>query len=670
MRLTFTNTLAALALGCTLWASPAAAQSDKRNCATMEVLERELQQNPDMRLKMQEAEAQTQAYLQERANGRVALVNTTIPVIIHVVFRSSTASDNISDAQINSQMAVLNADFARLNADANKVPSLFTGVAAGSGIQFCLAKTDPNGNPTTGIRRVATTVASFSGNNAIKYTAQGGDDAWDATRYLNIWVGNLGGGLLGYAQFPNTGILATDGVVVLNTAFGNTGTAAAPYGLGRTTTHEVGHWLNLRHIWGDANCGNDFVTDTPTQQTSNGGCPAFPKPSCSNTSDQWMNYMDYTFDACMYMFSAGQIARMEATFASGGGRTSFLSSTACVTGPPPACVTASGLAATAVTSSSAALSWVANSAATSYNVQIRAVGAANFTTTTSAGTSLTITGLALSTNYEWQVQTVCASGTQPYSALATFTTTAVTALTWCANAGGSTADEWIASFALGTISNASTGQNSPGYQDFSALSTNLLPGTRYTATYKTGYRGPKYTVYYRMWIDYNRDGDFLDAGETVFSRTSSSANNLTSSFTVPATATLGRTRLRISIRFGAYLASACTAYGTGFGQVEDYTVILGTGTGRLSNAGFTVALAPNPASSETVVQATLPQGAEAATIRVTDMQGRQVYTASDVKATAGRIEGYAVPLSNLKAGIYILQVEAAGYSKNVRLSVQ
>lgn len=134
---------------------------------------------------------------------------------------------------------------------------------------------------------------------------------------------NLSGGLLGYAQFPG-GAASTDGVVVQYSSL--PGGSSKPYGKGRTATHEVGHWLNLRHIWGDASCGNDFVGDTPTQQTSNHGCLTYPHITCGNQSDMSMNYMDYTDDVCMYMFSTGQSTRMNALFASGGARASLLNS--------------------------------------------------------------------------------------------------------------------------------------------------------------------------------------------------------------------------------------------------------------------------------------------------------------------------------------------------------
>jgi hypothetical protein len=144
------------------------------------------------------------------------------------------------------------------------------------------------------------------------------------TTKLNIWVCNMGGGILGYAQFPG-GAAATDGVVLDDNATGRTGTAAAPFNKGRTATHEVGHWMNLRHIWGDATCGNDQVGDTPLHNTANYGCPAAGhKSTCTGTPvEMTMNYMDYSDDACMYMFSVGQRSRMLAVFASGGARNSF-----------------------------------------------------------------------------------------------------------------------------------------------------------------------------------------------------------------------------------------------------------------------------------------------------------------------------------------------------------
>lgn len=665
---TFTRFAPAVALGLTLSLS-AFGQDRVRSCSTMEVLERQLLENPDLAAKLKDAEERTAEYVNMRKSGRVAAVNVTIPVVVHVIYR--TAAENISDAQVNSQIAILNADYAGLNSDFANVPSLFAGIKSGSGIQFCLAKTDPNGNPTTGINRVATTRTSFTSNDGVKSSSTGGANAWNSTKYLNIWVCTLGGGLLGYAQFPNTGTASTDGVVILNTAFGNTGTAAAPFNKGRTATHEVGHWLNLRHIWGDATCGNDQVNDTPTQSTANYGCPTFPKPTCGNTSDMFMNYMDYVDDACMYTFSAGQVARMEATFSSGGGRTGFLTSTACTAGPPPSCAVPASLAASSITQTSASLSWGAASGAVSYNLQYKTAAASTWTTVNTTATSYALSGLTAGTSYQFQVQNVCSGSSSAYSSAASFSTLSSGTVSYCANAGGSTADEWLAYFALGTIANTSGAQNGAGYEDFTALSTNLLPGSSYSAVYKGGFRsGYTATEYYRVWIDYNRDGDFLDAGETVFSRSSSSKSNLSNTFTVPATASLGKTRLRIAMKYGSQLSAACTGYGTGWGQVEDYSVIIGSGTGRFASTGMTVDLAPNPAAEFTLVHATLPEGVDHADVRVFDLQGRMVWHADAIKADNSRIEGFAVPVSELKAGIYMLQVDAAGVRKNVRLAVE
>ena len=302
-----------------------------RQCGTMEALSAQLAADPAQAQRMEAIEAQTRRAI---ASGRFQTNFTasgaviTIPVVVHVLY--NTSAQNISDAQVQSQIAVLTEDYQKLNSDAGKTPPAFAGVAANVNIQFKLATRDPNGQPTNGIIHKYTKAASWSTNDAVKSSKRGGDNAWPAGQYLNMWACNLGQGLLGYAQFPG-GQASTDGVVILYSAFGSrmkaAGTYTNTYDLGRTATHEVGHWLNLRHIWGDANCGDDMVSDTPTQQTSNYGCPAYPHITCSNQGDMSMNYMDYTDDACMYMFSSGQSARMNAIFASGGARTSILTST-------------------------------------------------------------------------------------------------------------------------------------------------------------------------------------------------------------------------------------------------------------------------------------------------------------------------------------------------------
>lgn len=397
----------------------------QRNCGAMEHLH-QMMLDPQVVQNRDAIEDHTQQFVNEY-NPETGRAVVTIPVVVHVVY--NTSAQNVSDAQIQSQLTVLNNDFRKLNADWSSTPSVFQSLVADAEVQFCLAQRDPSGNATTGIIRKSTTVPSFSTNDNVKRSANGGSDAWPASSYLNIWVCNISGGILGYAQFPG-GASATDGVVINYTAFGTTGTAAAPFNKGRTATHEVGHWLNLYHIWGDdgtACTGSDAVGDTPNQADENYGCPAFPTVSCSNgpNGDMFMNYMDYTDDACMFMFTAGQKARMQALFATGGARVSLLSSLGCQAPVAAACGAVSSLTASSITQTSATISWAPVSGATSYDVQYKTSSSSTWTTTSTTGTSLNLSGLTAGTTYNYQVRSACSAGTGNYSA-STFTTTSAT----------------------------------------------------------------------------------------------------------------------------------------------------------------------------------------------------------------------------------------------------
>jgi hypothetical protein len=281
----------------------------QRKCATQDVLEAQLKADPTLAIRMNQIEAFTQnALLTKRlVNGKIE-----IPVVVNVLYR--TTAENISVTQIQSQIDVLNKDFNALNSDYNSVPSLFSGVKANVGITFVLDQ----------VIRKSTTKTSWGTTDAMKKTSKGGLAPTSPTTKLNLWVCTIGGGILGYAQFPG-GSSTTDGVAIDSKYVGLSGTANAPYNLGRTATHEVGHWMNLRHIWGDANCGSDLVSDTPTHNDANYGVPIYPHYStCTGTPvEMTMNYMDYTDDNAMYMFSTGQKSRMSAIFVSGGARASF-----------------------------------------------------------------------------------------------------------------------------------------------------------------------------------------------------------------------------------------------------------------------------------------------------------------------------------------------------------
>lgn len=287
----------------------------RRGCASQDVLAEQLAADPSLAIRMNEIEAFTNNAI-SKSNSSFKLVNgkIVIPVVVNVLYR--TAAENISDAQIQSQIDVLNKDFTATNSDFSSTPSQFAGVATNVDITFELVK----------INRKATTKSSWGTRDAMKSTKKGGLDPTSPSTNLNFWVCTIGGGILGYAQFPG-GSAATDGVVCDSKYVGVTSNSggAYPYNLGRTATHEVGHWMNLRHIWGDTTCGSDLVSDTPTHNTANYGVPVYPHLStCTGTPvEMTMNYMDYTDDRGMYMFTNGQKARITPLFVSGGARAGF-----------------------------------------------------------------------------------------------------------------------------------------------------------------------------------------------------------------------------------------------------------------------------------------------------------------------------------------------------------
>lgn len=292
----------------------------------------------------------TQPRLDAQRSQRTQAATYVIPVVVHIIHNGEPIGSglNLSDAQIQSQINVMNKDFQRMNLDAGNTPSEFLPVAGNLDIEFVLAKQDPFGAATNGIQRVQGTKSVWTINDNSTFKAL---SYWPAEDYYNIWVINIPS-YLGYAQSPVSNLPGletspddrlTDGVIIHYTAFGSNfeglGTFAlnSKYNRGRTATHETGHFFGLRHIWGDdgSSCsGTDYVDDTPNQGGSySGQCPSGTRTSCTS-SDMYMNYMDYTDDACMNLFSQGQNARMVVVLENSPRRFSLLNSIG--DEPPPA----------------------------------------------------------------------------------------------------------------------------------------------------------------------------------------------------------------------------------------------------------------------------------------------------------------------------------------------
>ena len=378
----------------------------QRTCGQEEYHQNLIQSEPGYLNRIQQIEQSTESFIRDNnTEGNRTVI--TIPVVFHIVW--NTTSQNISDSKIIEQINQLNLDYTAMNTDNGNTPSIFQ-PTGNMGIQFCLASRDPNGFPTTGIERRQTTVTSFGTNSAVKAYSTGGLDPWPNSSYLNIWVCNLSNGILGFATFPGA-TAATDGVVLLYSSIGSVSSPglSSVYGLGRTATHEVGHWLNLRHIWGDATCGTDNVTDTPSHNAANYGCPTYPHYStCTGTPvEMTMNYMDYTDDACMYMFSAGQALRSQALFAVGGARASLLNSSGCIPPSSSTCGTPTSLTTSNPTTNSVTVAWTSVYAANSYTLQYKPSNSSTWASVSVSSLSYNLTGLLAGTSYNIQVRAEC-----------------------------------------------------------------------------------------------------------------------------------------------------------------------------------------------------------------------------------------------------------------------
>ena len=399
------------------------AQTPRRACATTELMQEQIRQNPELTDKIEEIEQHTLRFVaQSQLNTRSSVI--AVPVVVHIVYRNANSIENISDEQILSQLEVLNKDYRHLNDDRTSTPSVFQPLASDTELEFKLAKRTPNGKATTGIMRYPSSrLTPWGKNDEVKMADKGGVTPWDATKYLNIYVCAIGSGVLGYSTMPGTPT-QYDGVVIDYRYFGTKGTVVSPFDKGRTATHEIGHWLNLRHIWGDKTCGDDSVSDTPVQESPNYGCVSYPHKTCGNQSsgDMFVNFMDYTDDACMNMFTKGQKTRMQAIFANGGIRNSLIYSDALIV-PNENCPAPINLSISSIATISATVKWTGVDGITDYTMEYRAKGTVDWLLLNAKNaTSVTISNLTSNKTYECRIKSVCTSPASEYSSLLAFTT--------------------------------------------------------------------------------------------------------------------------------------------------------------------------------------------------------------------------------------------------------
>ncbi|HNZ43976.1 MAG: T9SS type A sorting domain-containing protein [Bacteroidales bacterium] len=617
----------------------------QRKCGTMEYLELQKADDPGLNLRIDNYEQALQQWIEKNQDYINSTKGTvTVPVVVHIIY--NTAAQNISDTRVQEQIDVLNRDYAGLNT--HSMQAFSSSLKVNTDLQFCLAQRTPSGAATTGIERRQTSVTSFSySNDGAKYYSTGGLDAWDPTKYMNIWVCPLGDGLCGYAQFPTSGVDATFGVVIHYEFFGVTG-ATAPYNLGGTTTHEIGHCFNLYHIWGDdgGTCtGSDYCTDVPNQANYTYGVHTgvlTDKCTAKSPGIMYMNFMDYSDDISYANFTPNQKARIAALFASGGLLYSLSVSDGCTAPGTIACGTPSGLSATGITTTSATLNWAAVSGASSYNIQYRPSGTSTFVTTTSTTNSKAITGLTDGTIYEFMVQAVC-SETGTYSGLSSFTTL---------TAGGCT-DIYESN---NTVATAKT----------IAVNTNINASIETAADvdyYKFSNTSAKKKIKVTL-TDLPADYDlklFKSNGTTLIA-TSQNSGTTTESI-VYNNAKVGTYVIKVYGYNGAYSASSC------YTLTASISSLSWKGVEEVMNEPDTpqdIMIYPNPASENLNVTYNAENNGDVQ-ISIYDLAGRLLNSTS-YQANKG-LNNYSMSVSALAKGIYVLSLKNGNTLLNQKLII-
>ncbi len=388
-------------------------QTAPKICGSMEYLEYLQQKDPMLESNMQKMEDKLSEWIENNQNYSKSNDDTiTIPVVVHIVLFDDL--NEVSDAEVIWQIDKTNEDFGGSNP--NSMAFFPASLKSDTRIQFCLASRKSDGSPTIGIERLTLSTPLTFYYDEVKHDSFGGLDAWDPLEYFNIWVCDYNDLYLGMAKFPTTGIDTNFGVIIDFTAFGNIGTNPN-YSMGATTTHEIGHCLNLHHIWADDDTwsnqclGTDLMEDTPNQEL-----PVFGSPSglltdgCTSVSPgiMYMNFMDYTEDQVKANFTPNQKDRMRAVLLFDYLLLALSQSYGCQ--PPDVCNIPQILHLDNLYSDGADLSWSAISGALSYNFLIRESGSSAWTTYSAPSNSYSVSGLTDFTMYEWCIQTVCSGG--------------------------------------------------------------------------------------------------------------------------------------------------------------------------------------------------------------------------------------------------------------------